>query len=475
MGLAGLVVLMLQSFPDLRSMITSPALPSSMMEGVSVTIVTGTGAGAQKDEEGMFVTKQALESLVKQEVEKQLEEPRNSSSMRGAPQTPRASTSTNKTSTGTTSSTKNATATKSLSSDSSFPKRNIACEFVQEKLQCEDKDDPLYAGVRGEWIYHENRTIHSGSKCCAVKGSTEPYCYQGPEADNPFNYSGRPDHPAILPGFPSGCTCKGRDMWEWHPSVTPYKDGGELVTLPFDKEQACKLLGDRRVLFFGDSTMRQAATTLMNSFLHTKCAAQMTLTLGDTLLKNTKKDRGWRWNEAILALHPKPDIVVIATGPHVHGDKTYTDIIETVTQEMLEFTREHPDIQFLFKTQQPAGCTNEPWHVDNPTLAAKTYGPNATAWEYHRSFYDRDLWLIQHIQEQRQQNDLMRKNLHLLDVRPLYSRSDAHMGSHQKRSNRDCVHFCYSGPLDMIGPLFYQHLLQLDSQKTAVPLILENE
>jgi len=53
-----------------------------------------------------------------------------------------------------------------------------------------------------------------------------------------------------------------------------------------------------------------------------------------------------------------------------------------------------------------------------------------------------------------------------LDMRMLYSRSDAHVDS-QIDNSVDCFHFCSPGPLDVVGRLFHQLLLDTDEALLA--------
>lgn len=69
---------------------------------------------------------------------------------------------------------------------------------------------------------------------------------------------------------------------------------------------------------------------------------------------------------------------------------------------------------------------------------------------------NRDLLLLSTLQE---------FDIPSIDMRMLYSRSDAHPSSQSGREIMkgviDCLHYCLPGPLDVAGPLFHQLLLEI--------------
>ena len=52
----------------------------------------------------------------------------------------------------------------------------------------------------------------------------------------------------------------------------------------FDPLLACKLLGSQRLLLIGDSTIEQAASTIMNALSPAGCQGQVWFAPGDTLI-----------------------------------------------------------------------------------------------------------------------------------------------------------------------------------------------
>lgn len=369
-------------------------------------------------------------------------------------------------------------------------KQNIECKIVQrtsregkvmDKLSCEDVDDPTTAGLPGQWVYDKTHdTFFSGKVCCAPKNRTNlakdnfERIKCGAKRWSGSNYSGSMDRIAHLPGF--GCMCKkDPDPWVWN---KPNKEGS-LAPVHFDKHKACDILGNRTVVLIGDSTMQQTSSTLMNSFHPTKCAAQISFNQGDTLVgkRFVQYNRGRHWKDNVLSWTNPPDIVIMAAGAHVHFDKDYMGLITRVMREARELQPEYPNMHFVFKTQQPSNCVHpgvhnssllhikkihkiknpQPWKPENPTLAARALNYSYLRYgDSQDSFYDRDLWLMDRVQNKTTEDPSL--NFHVLDVRPLYSRTDKHMGS-GKHPPKDCLHYCVPGPLDIVGPLF-QELLE---------------
>ena len=225
--------------------------------------------------------------------------------------------------------------------------------------------------------------------------------------------------------------------------------------LKFNPIDTCRLLGDREVLFVGDSTSAQAASTLMNTLYKGGCQNQIISAGSDTLV-GLSHDRGKTW-KAWVEQFDRPDIVIVTMGAHVaklspteniYNDSVYEKVIDQVLVEMQEMREQYPHMKFAWKTQQPGGCTKEILSPKNATMAACTLKDRRYNWG---QFYKRDLFLISRLQ---------RVGIPYLDLRMLYSRSDGHVSSQTNDGGHDCLHLCH-GPLDVIGRLFHQLLISL--------------
>lgn len=248
-----------------------------------------------------------------------------------------------------------------------------------------------------------------------------------------------------------GNACKGgcstfKDFYTWNPKVPVER---------FERNTACHVLGERRVLLMGDSTMQQAAAVVMISFFSTKCATQIEFKMSDTLVNRGfgAWNRGKHWISHLNETLPSPNIVVVSVGAHIMQDTDFIDAISSVLVGMKGF----PHIQFFWKTSQPGGCTKDVFRPESPQDAARNFSVSALKYQHSR-FYDRDLYLLSRIEDQRS-NVGTQTNIHSTYVTMLYSRSDAHPGS--AGGGKDCLHLCVPGPLDVFVDLFYNSLLKI--------------
>ena len=302
-------------------------------------------------------------------------------------------------------------------------------------------------GIVGEWIHvGKNKTIISplersvGGTCKLLQ---TPTLYRG--------MSGQPTYEGAK------CECPSFvDEYEW---TSPQ------LSTPFSADHTCELLGNQTVLFIGDSTSQQAASTLMNALVPASCQTQIFSALSDTLIgcQYGAMNRGKRWNEWVEELNP--DIVVLSVGAHVSKghDAYYLGIIDMVLHEMEAMQQEKPNIKFVWKTQSPGGCTNDIVSPQNATHAFVMSEAN------HRYNYgrmpNRDQLLLSRLQM---------LNIPYLDLRMLYSRSDAHVSSpYPSNAQNDCLHMCIPGPLEVIAPLFEELLVRLNNHYT--PLVFNME
>ena len=187
--------------------------------------------------------------------------------------------------------------------------------------------------------------------------------------------------------------------------------------------------------------MSQAATALMNAVFPAKCQTQMQFKLSDTLISEDLGflNRGDYWAEEV-ARHD-PDIVIISSGPHIYGNGNFTRLYQTVVSDIAFLRKTVSNKTFIWKTQQPGGCTPE-ISPDHPFAAARQMTDLQFNWD---EFFDRDSATIRIMQEHQ---------IPFIDMRMLYSRSDAH-----NAESGDCLHFCSPGVLD-IFPILIHRLLR---------------
>lgn len=251
-----------------------------------------------------------------------------------------------------------------------------------------------------------------------------------------LGWRGRLDFYAQLGG--RGCTCKKfEDDYEW--SETPSSSWNAYDT--------CKKLNGRRVLLIGDSTMGQLGTTLMNALHPAGCQINITCVEIDTLVNKEMghMNRGPHWMDCVKQNEGWADIVIISAGPHIYGRTNFNLVVDSVINGTLALKKDNPNMEVVWKTQPPAGCTSE------PTTIIEFPGD----YQYNE-FYERDVYCL---------NELPRHGIHVLDMRMLYYRGDAHIHSGHSGIKQewvsDCMHMCVPGPLDIIAPLFSELLDKL--------------
>jgi hypothetical protein len=209
----------------------------------------------------------------------------------------------------------------------------------------------------------------------------------------------------------------------------------------FNATQTCQKLNNTQVLMIGDSTMQQTASTLMNTLFPAGCQTQLSAMYGDTLVGTWMGgyNRGGKWVDSVkghFTNTTESGIVIISAGPHVFNRSNFEIVINGVIEGSKDIKQFNPNIHIVWKTQQAAGCTQ---NISSDIYSGNDYN--------HGEFYERDVYAM---------TVLPQHGIHIIDMRMLYYRSDAH------RSHRhDCLHFCVPGPLDVIAPLFSQLLDRL--------------
>ena len=146
----------------------------------------------------------------------------------------------------------------------------------------------------------------------------------------------------------------------------------ECSIVPWDARKFCQVLGQRRLLFVGDSTVQQVAALTANHVEHAYrrrgepglgCASQLEYALADTLVHrpmrdehgNTGSNRGHRWSTWVDMY--KPDIVVLGAGPHVYGRANFVTLLAEVAEE---HARRFPQVQLFWQTTTAAFCGAAP-------------------------------------------------------------------------------------------------------------------
>ena len=312
----------------------------------------------------------------------------------------------------------------------------------------------IQGGGRGRWKYVPNRTF-AAPICCGYDNehykSNPTNCGEKP-IQNPRLYHGKQTFYQQVGG--QSCSCVNfKDHYVWQPKQSSSSAAKgkrkqkqkDTKQLPFDPHVTCSMLRNRTVLMIGDSTMGQTATTLMNALFPANCQIQVTYAASDTLVHQPfgGLNRGMHWKQWVK-YYPS-DIVIVTVGAHIFGFDNYTSVVDDVLRDMLTLlneqkrnqnqnqqqqplsnitaeptTKKMRRISFVWKTQQPGGCSPTIFHPNNPAKAAVrldyTNKGKFTSYQYEE-FWQRDLYLLWRLQE---------VGIPSLDMRMLYSRSDAH-------------------------------------------------
>lgn len=279
----------------------------------------------------------------------------------------------------------------------------------------------------GEWKHRnvKEKSFH----CCPFDDLQHNISICGTDKRDLIFFIGSDDHPAR---DVHGCQCdresnnyntvSARESYVWVPDFCDL--------LPFNGTQYCELLGNRRVLFVGDSTMDQTATTLM-SMIHAsggKCVHQLSQGRSDLLYVRTKYTfpiQDYLKNDT--------DIVILTAGAHLNDEGDMWSVLENFKNMMKNgLAEKYPNIKWVWKTQNPG-------HVDCKQFTAplKNYSvdPSHTAYNYH--LFPRFDEIARMFMSQEPQ-----LKLKVIDMSMLYLRPDAHA---------DCMHLCIPGPLDVFS------------------------
>ena len=311
--------------------------------------------------------------------------------------------------------------------------------------------DPI--GVNGQWVYTPNRTAITNSDCCRPEGQVSfnfsPTPLSCTVRQRPRIFRGKKDTYQLMGGYE--CKCPAFvDNYFWQSPELP----------PFDAHRTCRLLGRRKVLMIGDSTMRQTASLLINALFPAGCQTHILFRIADTLVNKNfgAMNRGEHWRRIVEEV--KPEIVIMSVGAHVqdYNGQNATTVYRSIVDEVLNnivmlknISLYFQNLTFVWKTQQPQGCSKSILMMP-PAEAAQQTTDSGMFSSSGRESYEWDLYLLSRLQE---------LNMPYLDLRMLYSRSDGHIASQfAESSGGDCRHFC-NGPMDVLASLFQKLLMDL--------------
>ena len=291
------------------------------------------------------------------------------------------------------------------------------------------------------------RQGRSGRRLPSICG-TKPFTTEDPlKRKAMMVYHGRLDQLVGIGGF--ACSCSGVRSMRW----APHK--GTLEA--WNAESFCQVLGNRTVLFVGDSTMEQTASVIMNavywSLRDRGCQSRLLLAHSDTLVGQNfgVRNDGRHWMHWVRLY--EPDIVVASAGAHIAleaGPRAFKSVATTVLRDFLASRKNTSTKPFrlIWRTQTSMGC------------AAKA-GTPITNW----STYQWKDGRVYNYAKQEERDSFAKRlfaehNVGIMDLEPLRYRPDAHVGVGSQSHPNDCVHFCVPGPLNALLPALFLHALR---------------
>lgn len=301
---------------------------------------------------------------------------------------------------------------------------------------------------RGKWVKDTNIT-RKAFVCCNWEEQPwrRPELHEACGAEPPHAQMtnvqvGRTDHNVMSGG--NACHCdeaqKTRFTISQHEQYTWHADDCDVMA--WNATQFCALLGDRRMLFLGDSTMIQTAATVMNMIVSDVpkglCGPQL------MVLKHYSEPFT-DISERLLAF--SPDIVIVNFGPHYALEADFLTAMKAFIYfvSQIRAALSPKMVEFVWKTTNLPHSSCKQFSA--PTLAYAPTPPEHDPYNWSRlPGYD----LLAHAMLLEQGFKFM--NMHMVDLR-----GDAHCGS-LGIAPYDCLHYCTPGPLNIAANWLLHYL-----------------
>eukprot|EP01039_Chlorochromonas_danica_P001001 gene1002-1087_t len=268
-----------------------------------------------------------------------------------------------------------------------------------------------------------------------------------------------------------GSACDELDKTRWKPSLREqyYWEADQCEMLAWDPELFCRLLGRRKILFIGDSTMQQTFASFVNMINwrqnRTMCSDQLSISRIMGFFQPYDEELAM-WNGRLERL--QPDMVMIDFGPHYTLRGGHDSLFNESVHKMLRMFN-HTQTERRKIGKRPLKMiwkTINPGHVDCDKYTGPSYSYfNDTDWSKDRFkwqyFNEYDAFYQNIIQHPHYAH--LKDSLSLLNVDMLHFRPDSHPGRRAwdwiRSRGGDCLHFCSPGALDTIPILFLHWML----------------
>ena len=327
---------------------------------------------------------------------------------------------------------------------------------------------PLIAGCRraaniapvsGRWVIKLRKGV-SHPPCCGNEAGTGP-AFPRAHGGKSFTCNrtgisslvfGDDSRPSLLGGGGYACKCsRATQRRIAHLSWVPDVPAGCPPLLEWDAQAFCTALGNRTMLFLGDSTMAQNAVTVSNyiAWEGGGCKHQLVYGVSDKLvhLPFGAMNRGSHWADAVAdfaKLHGRPpSLLIVSASPHVRGVANMTTLL-TLMRDSFAASVYVNTTRLVWLTAGNEGCDDKVLtRMPSPGSLRFQTGPYAERYRDAAAWQDSTIRFWSGV-----------PFASVVDVRPLWMRPDAMVGSTMGDGN--CVHACLPGPLLLVARMLQE-------------------
>ena len=336
--------------------------------------------------------------------------------------------------------------------------------------------------TKGKWIYNNDSALHKNFICCQTTNNDymQPICVPNLERKG---FVGSSEGYMLF--HDDVCSCdredgtrfkvSERERYQWKPST--------CRLLEWDAVQFCKLLGDRKMLFLGDSNNEQSAITLVNMINDADevCSENIRFMWIPHLELSTLTSE-----EMIDLKKDFPDFIIASAGSHFHEDsgkedfkaafdQFVTTVIDIHSQSVSTHNKaaKQRKFHFIWKTNNPPHYECKKYTEPTTERVPFLHSMNPQSkWDWLDSYdeYARNATISlvtssgsssggsgsSGIKTPPTSSGSSVPQMIYLDMSPLLYRPDAH-------PKDDCLHYCAPGPLDLFPRLLLQRLYGLES------------
>lgn len=257
--------------------------------------------------------------------------------------------------------------------------------------------------------------------------------------------------------------------------------------ISWDESRFCEVLGQRKVLMVGDSTMSQTHTTMQSMLYYgtriqnktrkLECMKQISFGMSDYLVNVTRGERGATILEHAKSHHFDFDILIFSYGYHAHeveapgdtaksiDDESYSNYFTVHLRQMIQEIRKTRMMMYkqptvvIYKTENMAHSSCEKYKKPENSLLDRDKLERLSNVGLGKKYH----WSQEFHLEDRLIKFSRENEVSIMRQTPLYARPDGHipLWFHNLRTGEnswDCMHYCIPGPLNVFAQLFLHFL-----------------